>query len=80
MPGTVISFPPIHMLLKLHVLFVMNSIGMSRDVWRSIDGGLSAFQLHFFTTKASKVVHVHFAQWVCPGVPLIMLDYHPRPD
>jgi len=42
-PGSIISSHPIPMLLELEPLFLMNSVWMSREVRRSVDGGLSAF-------------------------------------
>jgi len=43
MPGTIISSHPIPKLLEPEPLFFMNSVWMSREVWLSVDGGLSAF-------------------------------------
>ena len=43
-PGSIISSHPIPTLLEPEPLFLMNSVWMSREVWRrSVDGGLSAF-------------------------------------
>jgi len=42
-PGSIISSHPILKLLEPEPLFHMNSIWMSREVRRSVDGGLSAF-------------------------------------
>jgi len=75
-PGTIIPFHLIPALFEPKVLFCIKSEWLLREVQRCVDGGLSASQLHFLTTKASEVVHVKFTQWVCPGVPPIMLDYH----
>jgi len=42
-PGSIISSHPIPTLLEPEPLFLMNSVWMSREVRRSVDGGLSAF-------------------------------------
>ena len=41
--GSIISSHPIPSLLEPELLFLMNSLWMLREVWRSVDGGLSAF-------------------------------------
>ena len=43
MPGSIISSHQIPTLLKPELLFLMNSVWKSREVRRSVDGGLSAF-------------------------------------
>jgi hypothetical protein len=43
MPGSIISSHPIPTLLEPAPLFFTNIVWMSRDVRRSVDGGLSAF-------------------------------------
>jgi len=42
-PGSIIACHPLPALLKPEPLFLTNSIWMSREVRRSVDGGLSAF-------------------------------------
>ena len=42
MPGSIISSHPIPTLLEPKLLFLMNSVWKSREVRRSVDGGLSA--------------------------------------
>ena len=41
--GSIISSHPIPTLLEPERLFLTNSLGMSQEVWRSVEGGLSAF-------------------------------------
>jgi len=58
--GSIISCHPIPTLLvpeplcESEQLFLMNSVWMPREVRRSVDGGLSGFKLHCFTSPASK--------------------------
>jgi len=52
--GSIISSHTIPTLLEPELLFLMNSVSMSQQVRQSVDGGLSAFQLHCFTATASK--------------------------
>jgi len=42
-PGSIISSHPIPMLFEPEPLYLMNSLWMSREVRRSVEGGLSAF-------------------------------------
>ena len=42
-PGSIISSHLIPMLREPEPLFLINSIWMSREVWQSVDGGISAF-------------------------------------
>jgi len=79
-PGSIISSHLIPTLLKPELLLLMNSGWKSREVRRSVDGGLSAFQLHCFTATASKWCISKRSQWAWPGAPLIMLVYHLQPD
>jgi len=80
MPGSVISSHPITTLLKPEALFLMNSIWMSREVRRQVDGALSAFYLHNVITMASEWCVSIFSPSVCPGAPLFMLDHSRQLD
>ena len=42
-PGSIMSSHPIPTLLEAEPIFLMNSIWMMREVWWSVDGGLSDF-------------------------------------
>jgi len=50
------------------------------ELWPNVDGGLTAVSLCCITIKASKCCISECSQWVSPGAPLIMLDYHSWPD
>jgi hypothetical protein len=68
-------FSPSHLLptpLKLELLFFMDSIWMSRELWRNVAGGLSAFTLGHFTITGNKWCLSRFPEYVSPP---IMLDY-----
>jgi len=54
MPGSIISSHPIPTLLEPELLFLLNSLWMSREVRQSVDDGLSASELHRFDATASK--------------------------
>ena len=52
------SIEPCHiipMLVEFNLLDLMNTIWMSGEIRQSVDGRLSAFYLHRFTTTASNV-------------------------
>ena len=85
-PGSIISSHPIPTILEPEPLILLNSVWMSRQVWRSVDGGLSAIYLHRFTATASKwcisksSLNGRGMALLRPGAPPIMLEYHLRRD
>jgi hypothetical protein len=52
MPCSLMFTHPIPALLEPETLFPLNSVWVSQEVRRSVDGGLSDIQLHRFTTTA----------------------------
>jgi len=75
-PGSIMSSHFLPRLLELEPFFLTNSVRMTREVWRNVDGGLTDVQLRRITTTASKWCIFQCSQLASPGAPPIMLDYH----